>query len=182
MWIYLLMALLLLLFLYIFITYNRFVTYKNRVEEAFSTMDVYLKKRWDLVPNLVEVVKGYAKHEKETFKEIVSLRNEIYDHMKTNDKIDKNEKLSSQLNKLMALSEAYPDLKANVNFQDLSDKLKQIEEDIANARKYYNGTVRIMNNKVQMVPSNLVAKLFGFQSYKMFEALEDERKNVQVKL
>ncbi len=180
--VYLIIAIIILLFLYVFITYNRLVTYKNRVEEAFSTMDVYLKQRWDLIPNLVEVVKEYAKHEKETFKEIVSLRNTVYDDMSTNDKITKNENLSTSVNKLMALSEDYPDLKANTNFKDLSDKLKQAEEDIANARKYYNGCVRIMNNKVQMVPSNIVATLFGFKAYKMFEANANERENVKVEV
>lgn len=182
MWIYLTIALIILLFLYVFITYNRLVTYKNRVEEAFSTMDVYLKKRWDLIPNLVETVKGYVKHEKETLQEIVSLRNTVYEDMNTSNKIAINEDLTPKVNKLMALSEAYPDLKANTNFIDLSDKLRQIEDDIANARKYYNGCVRIMNNKVQMIPSNIIAKVFGFKSYKMFEAEDKERENVKIEL
>ena len=182
MWIYLVIVLIILLFLYVFITYNHLTTYKNRVEEAFSTMDVYLKQRWDLVPNLVEVVKGYTKHEKETLTEIVTLRNAVYENMNTGEKIDKNQKLSTQVTKLMALSENYPDLKASTNFKDLSDKLKQIEEDIANARKYYNGCVRIMNNKVQMIPSNIVAKLFGFKTFKMFEVNTNERENRKIEL
>ncbi len=170
-----------ILVFYVLGTYNSLVRMRNRVEEGFSTMDVYLKKRWDLIPNLVETVKGYAKHEKSTLKEVVELRNSAYDGASINDKIDMNNKLSQGITKLMALAENYPDLKANQNFMDLSDELSKIEEDIANARKYYNGTVRNMNDKVQMFPSNIVAGMFGFKNYPMFEAQANERNNVEVK-
>lgn len=182
MWIYIIIAIIVLILIYFGITYNSFVKLNNTVKEAFSTMDVYLKKRWDLIPNIVETVKGYAKHEKSTLKEIIELRNSTYDNMSANEKVDVNNKLSQGINKLMAIAEAYPDLKANENFKDLSQQLTKVEDDIANSRKYYNGSVRIFNDKVQMFPSNIVAGMLGFKEQKMFEASESERENVQVKL
>lgn len=163
------------------ILYNSFVKCRNSVQEAFSTMDVYLKKRWDLVPNLVEIVKGYSKHETDTLKEIVNLRNSTYDNISVNDKIDINNKMSQGINKIFALAENYPELKANENYINLSIELSAIEKDIANARKYYNGTVKKMNNMVQMFPSNIVAKICKFQTYKMFEIADEEKENKQVK-
>ncbi len=182
MWIYIIIAIIVLILIYFGVTYNSFVKLSNTVKEAFSTMDVYLKKRWDLIPNIVETVKGYAKHEKSTLKEIIELRNSTYDNMSANEKVDVNNKLSQGINKLMAIAEAYPDLKANENFKDLSQQLTKVEDDIANSRKYYNGAVRIFNDKVQMFPSNIVAGILGFKEQKMFEASENERENVQVKL
>ena len=180
-WLYIVLGIIVLILIYVFVTYNSLIKLRNRVEEAFSTMDVYLKKRWDLIPNLVETVKGYAKHEKDTLNEIVELRNGAYEKMNTMDKVEVNNKLSQSITKLMALAEAYPDLKANENFKDLSNQLSKVEEDIANARKYYNGAVRIMNDKVQMFPSNLIASMLGFKKQPMFEANEAERENVKVK-
>lgn len=182
MWLYIIIAVVVILLLLVLTTYNSLIKLNNKVEEAFSTMDIYLKKRWDLIPNLVEVVKGYAKHEKNTLKEITNLRSNSYDKMNTNDKVEVNNKLSQCINKLMAVAESYPELKANENFKDLSTQLVKVEDDIANARKYYNGTVRIFNNKVQMFPSNIIASIFGYKTRKMFEATENERKNVKIKL
>ena len=145
-------------------------------------MDVYLKKRWDLIPNIVETVKGYAKHEKETLEEIVNLRNGLYEKMNDAAKVDVNNKISQGLGRLMAIAESYPELKANENFKDLSNQLSKVEDDIANARKYYNGAVRVYNNKVQMFPSNVLAKLFGYKAKSMFEANANERENVKVEL
>ena len=179
-WLWIVLGIIVLLLIYVFATYNSLVGLRNRVEEAFSTMDVYLKKRWDLIPNIVETVKGYAKHEKDTLEEVVSLRNGAYDKMSTDDKVEVNNKLSQGITKLMAIAEAYPDLKANENFKDLSGQLAKVEEDIANARKYYNGAARIMNDKVAMFPSNIIANMFGFKKQKMFEANENERENVKV--
>ena len=181
MW-YILAIILVLLVIYVFATYNSFVKLKNRVKEAFSTMDVYLKKRWDLIPNIVEVVKGYAKHEKDTIKEVVELRNSVYDKMDDQTKVDTNNKITQGLTKIMALAEAYPDLKADKNFRELQSELSSVEEDIANARKYYNGSVRLYNNKVQMVPSNIVAMIFGYKTEKMFEIDSVEKENVKVEL
>lgn len=178
--VYIIIAIVALILLYVFTTYNSFVSLKNRVEEAFSTMDVYLKKRWDLIPNLVETVKGYAKHEENTLKQITELRTSSYDDMSASEKVAVNEKLSQGISKLIAVSEAYPELKANENFNNLSNQLQAVEEDIANARKYYNANVRNMNDKVQMFPSNIIANIFGFKSREMFEVDEAQRENVKV--
>lgn len=168
--------------LYFVIMYNKFVQMNNKVDEAFGTMDVYLKKRWDLIPNLVEVVKGYAKHEKKTFKEIVLLRSGIYDDLSQVDKIKTNEEVSKNLTRIVALAEDYPELKANENYLSLSKELSLIEDDIAQSRKYYNAVVRKYNDKVEMIPSNIVAKILGYKTKPMFEASVDERKSVKVDL
>ena len=162
--------------------YNLFKRRKNEVNEAFATMDVYLKKRWDLIPNMVETVKGYAKHEKDTLEKIVQLRNGAYDKMSDDEKIKTNEQLSGGISKIMALAEAYPELKASENFKDLSNQLAKVEDDIANSRKYYNGVVRIYNNKVEMFPSNIYAKIFGYKSKTMFEISTRERENIKIEL
>lgn len=180
--VYIIMAVIILLIVYIFVLYNSFVSLNNKVKEAFATMDVYLKKRWDLIPNLVETVKGYANHEQETFSEVTKLRNSNYESMSNEEKIITNEKMNTKIDRIMALKEAYPELKANENFKDLSEQLKKIEDDIANSRKYYNAVVRLYNNKVEMFPNSLIAKIFGYQSKKMFEAKNEERKNVKVEL
>ena len=182
MWLYIIIAVVVVLLLLIFRTYNSFVKLNNKVEEAFSTMDVYLKKRWDLIPNIIETVKGYTKHEKNTLEEVISLRNSSYDKMNANDKVEVNNKLSQDIIKLMAIAESYPELKANENFKDLNNQLIKVEDDIANARKYYNGTVRIFNNKVEMFPSNIIANIFGYRSKKMFEANENEKENIKIEL
>ena len=180
--IYVVIGILVLIIIYIFVMYNIFVSHNNRVNEAFSTMDVYLKKRWDLIPNLVETVKGYSKHEEKVLKDVTKLRSGVYDKMSDEEKIDSNIKLSNGLSKIIALVESYPDLKASDNYKDLSKQLTQVEDDIANSRKYYNGTVREYNNVVQMFPSNIVATIFGYKVKKMFEASDEEKENVKVKL
>ena len=139
-------------------SYNSLVNLRNKVEEAFSTMDVYLKKRFDtmdvylkkrfdLIPNLVEIVKGYAKYESSTLDNIVKLRGQAYNSMSTEEKVEANNKLSGEISKLLAIAENYPDLKANENFRDLTAQLTSVENDIANARKYYNAVVKGMNIK-----------------------------------
>ena len=177
---YIIIGILLLIIIYILIQYNSFTKLNNKLKEAFSTMDVYLKKRWDLVPNLVEVVKGYAKHESNTLEEIVKLRNSSYDKMSLSDKIDTNQQLNGEISKIMAIAENYPELKASENFLDLAKELSKIEDEIANSRKYYNAVVRNMNIKVEMFPSNIIAKLFHFQTSKMFEINENERNNIKM--
>ena len=182
MWIYVVVAVIIIIVIYAIVLFNSFANLDNKVKEAFSTMDIYLKKRWDLVPNLVEVVKSYAKYEKDTLEEITKLRSNIYDDMSNDEKIKTNIKLNRDIDKIMLFVEAYPELKASANFKDLSDKLVKIEDDIANSRKYYNGTVRIFNNKVEMFPNNIFAKIFGYKSRPMFEAKISERENVDVKV
>lgn len=182
MYIYILIGIVVLIILYALVQYNNFVKLNNSVKESFSTMDIYLKKRWDLIPNLVEVVKGYAKHEKDTFSEITELRTRSYDNMSIDKKIDINEQLTNSLSRIMAISENYPELKASENFNQLSKELTKIEDEIANSRKYYNGTVRIYNNKIQMFPSSIIAKIFGFKESKMFEANIEEKNNIKVEI
>lgn len=182
MYIYIIIGVFILILIYSLFVYNSFIKLSNIVKEAFATMDVYLKKRWDLIPNIVESVKGYANHEKSSLEKIVNLRNSNYSAMNTNEKIDTNEKITSSIYKLMVLAENYPDLKSNQNFLDLSSQLTKIENDIANARKYYNAVVKHINNKVQMFPSNILAKLFGFKTMKMFEADNSEKENIKVEL
>ena len=182
MWIYILVFIVLLIIIYTFIVYNVLVKLSNKVNEAFSTMDVYLKKRWDLIPNLVETVKGYAKHEKETLEEVVKLRSGDYDIMTDEEKISTNTKITNGIGRIMALAESYPNLKANENFSNLAKELTKAEDEIAQSRKYYNATVRLFNNKVQMFPSSIIAKIFGYQNKTMFEASSDERNNVKVQL
>lgn len=180
--VYIILGVLLIAAIYLITTYNSFVKMKNMIGEAFSTMDVYLKKRWDLLPNLVETVKGYAKHESSVLENIVSLRSSSYDNMSAEDKIDTNEKLSAGISRLIAVAENYPDLKASKNFSDLSAQLSAIEGEIAQSRKYYNAVVRNMNTKIEMFPSNIIAGLFGFKQSKMFEAKDEERASVKVEL
>ena len=154
--------------LYVWICRNNFVRLKNNVEEAYSTMDVYMKKRYDLVPNLVETVKGYAKHENSTLKEVVAARNLAMGATGA-DKAKAESEFGKQLKAVVnVLAEQYPDLKANANFIDLSQQLKKLEEDIAYSRKYYNGTVKEYNTKVELFPSNIIAKRFGFEKKDLF--------------
>lgn len=179
---YVILGILFIVFIYLIVTYNSFVTLRNRVNEAFSTMDVYLKKRWDLIPNLVEAVKGYAKHESSVLENIVSLRNSSYQKMSLDDKIDTNEKLVTGISRLFAVVENYPDLKASHSFLDLSAQLSKIEDEIANSRKYYNAVVKKLNTKIEMFPSNIVAAIFNLKRSNMFQAQEDEKTNVKIEL
>ncbi len=162
-------------------TRNSLVALGNNVDEGFSTIDVYLKKRWDLIPNLVETVKGYAAHESETFKKVVEARNAAMNANGAEAKIAAENALSGTLKTLFALQEAYPDLKANTQFTMLQNQLTSIENDIAQHRKYYNATVKQFNNKIMFFPSNLIAKTMHLSKKPYFEADESERENVQVK-
>lgn len=180
--IYAIIIIILICLLYFIIVYNKLIKLNNIVNESFATMDVYLKKRWDLIPNLVNVVKGYAKHEKDTLEEIIKLRNNIYDNMSTEEKINKNKLINQSINKIMALAENYPELKANENFLQLSKDLTSIEDEIAQSRKYYNAVVKNYNNKVEMIPSNIIAKIDGYKSKPMFSIENEERQNIQVEV
>lgn len=171
-----------LIIIYFLFTWNSLIKLSNDVDEAFSTMDVSLKKRWDLIPNLVETVKGYAKHEKSTLTEVILLRNNTYDSLSNKEKINTNELVNNGITKIMALAESYPKLKADKNFLELSTKLSEVEDEIAKSRRYYNAVVRMYNNKVEMIPSNIVAKIFGYKLKNMFAVEAEERENVDVKL
>lgn len=173
-------VILVLLVMYVISTYNGLVRARNKVKDQFSQIDIQLKKRFDLIPNLVNTVKGYAKHESETLEKIVNARN-IYSNAKTdNEKIEASNELSNSLTHLFALAESYPDLKANTNFGELQRQLKDVEEKISYARSFYNDSVRLYNNKVQTIPTNIIASLFGFKAESFFEASASEKENVKV--
>lgn len=160
--------------------YNGLVKLRVLVEEAWSGIDVQLKRRYDLIPNIVETVKGYAKHEKETFEKIAELRSAA---MKTESVEEKGEiegELTSTLRTLFAVAENYPQLKADANFLDLQKTLQTIEEEIQGARRYYNGAVREFNLKLAVFPNNLIGGVLGFKNKEFFEADEAEKQNVKV--
>jgi len=163
------------------VMYNGLVAMRNRVEEAFATMDVYLKKRFDLVPNLVEAVKGYAQHESRTLDQVVRARSLIESAGTQEQRLAGEAQLTGTLRSLFAVAEGYPELKANANFLGLQGDLGRIEDDIANARRYYNAVVRDYNTKTETFPSLLVASLFRFERKQHFEVTEaSERENVKV--
>ncbi|MEG0135731.1 MAG: LemA family protein [Cetobacterium sp.] len=170
-----------LLVIFIISAYNRLVRERNFVEEAFSTIDAYLKKRYDLIPNLVATVKGYKDYEGSTLEAVIAARNRYMSATTPEEKIENENMITGALGKLFALTEAYPDLKANTNFMKLQDELVKIEGDILQARKYYNGTVRNYNTACETFPTVLIAKNFGFKKYPFFTIEnEAEKQNVKV--
>ncbi len=162
------------------VTYNTFVVLQNRIDNAESQIDVQLKKRHDLVPNLVETVKGYAKHEKTVFSEVTKARTAWSKAKSVEQKGKAANMLSGALKSLFAVAEAYPDLKANENFLLLQEELSGIENKIAYARQFFNDTVLKFNNKVEQFPSNLIANIFKFEEQKFFEIEKAEKKPVKV--
>ena len=174
-------GILLLIGLYVIATYNSLVGKRTKVEEAFSTMDISMKKRYDLVPNLVSTVKGYTKHENETLTNVINARNNAYNATTIDEKKKAEGELTQSLKSLFALAESYPDLKANSNFLNLQAQLEKIEQEIANSRRFYNACVYDLNTLIERFPSNLVAKRFKFNKHNMFELdSPEERKNVKV--
>ena len=179
---YIVIGVVVVLLILVLFTYNSLVQLRNKVKEAFSTMDVYLKKRHDLIPNLVDVVKGYAQHETDTLQEVTKMRVNAQNG-DLNTAINSEVKIGDALQSLLVVVEKYPDLKANTNFLDLQERLSKMEEEIAFSRRYYNGSVREYNNKCQMFPFNLIAGMFGFKALPMFQVeSEQEREVVDVKL
>lgn len=171
----------LILVIFVISAYNSFVRLRNNVEEAFSTMDVYMKKRYDLIPNFVETVKGYAKHEKETLENVIKARNSAVASTSAEDKINNDSQLTQALKQLSVVVEKYPELKADKNFSELQSTLKSLEDEIANSRKYYNGVVKSYNTKIEIFPSNIIAKWFKFVKKPLYEVdSAEERKNVKV--
>lgn len=165
-------------------TRNDFVRLKNKVEEAWATIDVYLKKRFDLIPNLVETVKGYAKHESQTLENVIAARNIAGNAKTVEEKAQAANNLTSSLRVLFNMvTENYPQLQANSNFTDLQNQLKGLESELESARRYYNGNVKTFNTKIELFPENIVAKRMGEEYTKKpyFELdSEEERKNVKV--
>lgn len=179
---YIIIGVVVVLLVLVLVTYNSLIQLRNKVKEAFSTMDVYLKKRYDLIPNLVDIVKGYAKHETDTLQEVTKMRVNTQKG-DLDSAIDSEVKIGDALQSLLVVVEKYPDLKANTNFLDLQERLSKMEEEIAFSRRYYNGSVREYNNKCQMFPFNLIAGMFGFKALPMYQVeSEQERKVVDVKL
>ncbi|MBO4216012.1 MAG: LemA family protein [Bacteroidaceae bacterium] len=179
---YIVIGVLVVLAVLVLFTYNNLIQLRNKVKEAFSTMDVYLKKRYDLIPNLVDIVKGYAQHETDTLQEVTKMRvNAQKGDLDT--AIDSEVKIGDAIKSIFLVVEKYPDLKANTNFLDLQERLSKMEEEIAFSRRYYNGSVREYNNKCQMFPFNLIAGMFGFKSMPMYQVDSDkERQVVDVQL
>ena len=161
--------------------YNDLVNGRNHVENAWSQIDVQLQRRFDLIPNFVETVKGYMTHEKETFEKIAALRTSWANTNSVSEKAEIDNQLSGALKTIMAVSESYPELKANQNFSELSEELRNTENNISFSRQFYNDTVTRYNTKIQVFPSNIIAGMFNFTARDLFKTDNDEvRKNVKV--
>lgn len=154
-------------------TYNSLVQLRNKVRNAFAQIDTQLQRRFDLIPNLVETVKGYAGHEKEVLENVTASRSGYMNATSNEQKMEMSNQLTSTLKTLFAVSENYPDLKANTNFMSLQEELSETEDKVAYARQFYNDAVSIYNTKLEMFPSNLVAGVFGFQSEAFFDAVAE---------
>ncbi len=165
---------------YIAAVYNRLIRLKNQAEEGWSGISVQLKRRYDLIPNLVNCVKGYAAHEKETLEKVIEKRNLAMNAQAPVAKAAAENEFSQTIKSLFALGESYPDLKANTTFIELQQSLNTVEDDLQNARRYYNATVRNLNTAVDSFPSNMIAKKFGFEKKDFFDIDEAEKQNVTV--
>ncbi len=170
-----------LLLLWILVTYNSLVSLRNRVREAWSQIDVQLKRRSSLIPNLVEAVKGYVKHEKEVLENVTKARAAMIGAKSPHEAAAANDVLSGALKSLFAVAEAYPNLKASDNFKALQDELSDTETKVAAARQFYNTNVLDLNNSLETVPSAWIGSMFGFHKEDFFKASEEEKKDIQVK-
>jgi LemA protein len=173
-------VLLILLGIYVVVSYNGLVSLRNRIENAWAQIDVQLKRRYDLIPNLVETVKGYASHERETLDAVITARNAGMNATGPAEQAQAENMISGALKSLFALSEAYPDLKANQNFAQLQEELTGTEGRIAYARQFYNDTVYRYNTKIQSFPSNVLANTFSFSEREYFQADDESRGPTQV--
>lgn len=172
---------LVLVLAYLILTYNSLIVLKTRIEEALSGIDVQLKRRADLIPNLVETVKGYAKHEKDVFENVTKARSALLSAQTLGEKADANNQLTGALKTLFAVAENYPELKASENFRDLQRQLEDTEDKVAYSRQFYNSNVMDYNAKIKMFPTNFMAQYFGFKEFAFFQAKEEEREKVEVK-
>jgi len=180
MW-WIILAIVVLILLFIISTYNSLVTLKQRVKNAWSQIDVQLQRRFDLIPNLVETVKGYMGHEAEVLEKVTELRTSWANANTVHEKSELDNQLSGALKTIMAVSENYPDLKASQNFSELQEELQNTENKISFSRQFYNDTTTKYNTKLELFPSNIIAGMFGFKAEELFEAESDEaRKNVKV--
>lgn len=174
-------ACVLILTFYVIGVYNKLVDARNKLEDQFAQIDVELKRRADLIPNLVETVKGYAKHEEKTLNAVISARNKMVNAGSINDELKASDNVDNALSKVFALSESYPDLKANTNFVALQKDLKETEDKISYARSFYNDTVLNYNNLREQFPTNIIANIFKFKEIDYFKVKEEEKENVKVK-
>jgi len=166
---------------WVIIAFNSLVVLKNRAKEAWADIDVQLKRRYDLIPNLVETVKGYASHERETFEKVIQARAQAMGAKGVKEKAGAENMLSDTLKSLFALVENYPDLKASANFLELQRELTDTEDKIQAARRFYNTNVRDLNIKIEIFPTNIIANSFGFKQMELFEAVGVEKEAVKVK-
>jgi LemA protein len=173
-------AVVVLLLLYVIVTYNGLVKLRNRIQNAWAQIDVQLRRRYDLIPNLVETVKGYAKHEQGTLEAVTQARANAINAQGPADQARAENMITGALKSLFAVSEAYPDLKANQNFLSLQEELSGTEGRISYARQYYNDAVLRMNTKIQSFPTNILAGMFGFKEHEYFEADDTSRGPVSV--
>lgn len=175
-------AILVIIVFYFIGSYNGLVKLKNRAKEAWSDIDVQLKRRYNLIPNLIETVKGYASHEKEVFQKVTEARASAMQAQDPKAKGEAENMLSNTLKSLFAVSENYPDLKASTNFLELQRELTDTEDKIQASRRFYNGNVRDLNTKIEIFPSNIIANMFNFKQMDLFE-IEDakEKETPQVK-
>lgn len=169
-----------IIILIVFSMYNTLVKMRNKVKQAESGIDVYLNQRFDLIPNLVECVKGYSKHEKDIFEKIVKLRTEYMNNKKTN--LKQAEKLNNNMNKIIAVAENYPELKASEQYLNLQKNLSKIESQLQAARRIYNNEVTRYNTKIATVPSNIIAGVFGFKEANLFTIEEYKKENIEINL
>lgn len=180
---YIVLGVTIALVLYLVFKYNGFISLKNRAQEAWADIDVQLKRRYDLIPNLVNTVKGYATHESSAFEKVTEARSRAMQAGSMAEKGERENELSGTLKSLFAISEAYPDLKANTNFMELQRELSDTENKIMASRRFYNGNVRDFNTGVQMFPGNVIAGMFKFKVLEFFELEQDsaEKNPVEVK-
>ncbi len=171
----------LLVLVFLWFTYNNLVVLRERIKEALSQIDVQLKRRTDLIPNLVEAVKGYAKHEKEVFENVTKARSALVKAGSLKEKAAASNQISEALKSIFAVAEAYPDLKASENFKSLQEELTDTENKISYSRQFYNSNVLAYNTSIKQFPGNIFARQFGFGETEFFAATEDEKKEVKVK-
>lgn len=177
---YIILVVILIINFVIFGMYNKLVKLQNRVKKESANIEIYLNKRFDLIPNLVEVVKGYSKHEGTTLENITALRSNYNNN--TDLSMKQAEEMNSELNKFLAVVENYPDLKANTQYMSLQNELKQIEDQLGMARRRYNDVVTSYNTTIETVPSNIVASIFSFKKADLFEAEDSRKDNIKIEL
>ncbi len=179
--VYVIIAIVVILIIAIISTYNSLVTLRQKVKNSWSQIDVQLQRRFDLIPNLIETVKGYMQHESEVLEKVTALRSSWANATTVSEKSNLDNQLSGALKTIMAVSESYPDLKANQNFSELQNELRDTEDKISASRQFYNNTVTNYNTKIEIFPSNIIAGMFGFKPEDLFEVdTNDARKNVKV--